>query len=270
MGEIIISLDYGRRAEYLTSFVLSPYSITIPIRGHDDRVESDFLCIGFEKEGKYFIPNLKLIFWVQTKSQVAKSPRAVRISSQSKVESILNNKMPYFIAIVNTKKTPTISLYGTSERLALKHMYPTIKPKKIDFKPGLPSNNQMYPYDSSNGIATIYMGNPFLELKVEKNYERDESSWVVLKGRIEKEYRNFLYASVGLGLYEREPHPWTKPGDEIKIFYPTSGKLTKESWISIQTALQMLDLTLIAKVRKSNSNSDLVKAMDTIKKELFR
>jgi hypothetical protein len=74
MGEIIIPFDYGRRAEYLTPFVLSPYSITIPIRGHDDRVESDFLCIGFEKERKFFIPNLKLIFWVQTKSQATKSP----------------------------------------------------------------------------------------------------------------------------------------------------------------------------------------------------
>ena len=269
MGEIIIPFDYGRRAEYLTSFVLSPYSITIPIRGHDDRVESDFLCIGFEKEGKFFIPNLKLIFWVQTKSQATKSPRAVRISSQSKVESILNNKMPYFIAIVNTKKTPTISLYGTSERLALKHMYPTIKPKKIDFKPGLPSNNQMYRYDSSNGIAIIYMGNPFLALKVEKNYERDESSWFVLKERIDKEYRNFLYASVGLGRYERESLPWTQPGKETKIFYPKSGKLTKESISTIQTALQMLDLTLIAKERESNPDSALVKAMDVLKREIF-
>jgi len=81
MGQILISFDYGRRVEYLTSFVLSPYSITVPIRGHDDRVESDFLCIGFEKEGKSFIPNLKLIFWVQTKSQSTKSLRAVKINS---------------------------------------------------------------------------------------------------------------------------------------------------------------------------------------------
>ena len=85
------------------------------MRGHDDRVESDFLCIGFEEIEKSFIPNLKLLFWVQTKSQSSKYPRQVVISSPSTVESILNNKMPYFIAIVNTKSTPTISLYGTGE-----------------------------------------------------------------------------------------------------------------------------------------------------------
>jgi hypothetical protein len=104
---------------------------------------------------------------------------------------------------------------------------------------------------------------------LKKNYERDESSWIILKERIEKDYRNFLYASVGLGLYERTPLPWTQPGKEIRIFYPISGKLTRESCTSIQTALQMLDLTLIAKERRSNPNSDIVKAMDTIKKKIF-
>jgi len=107
-----------------------------------------------------------------------------------------------------------------------------------------------------------------LVLKVEKDYERDESSWLALKEKIEKEYRNFLYASVGLGLYEREPLPWTQPGDEKKIFYPKSGTLTTESITSIQTALQVLDLTRIAKERKSNPDSALVKAMDVIKREI--
>ena len=124
MGEILISFDYGRRAEYLTSFVLSPYAITVPIRGHDDRVGSDFLCIGFEKQQKSFIPNLKLLFWVQTKSQSSRYPSKIGISSRAKVDSILNNKIPYFIAIVNTRLSPTVSLYGTSERIAFRHMCP--------------------------------------------------------------------------------------------------------------------------------------------------
>ena len=144
MGEILISFDYGRRAEYLTSFVLSPYAITVPIRGHDDRVESDFLCIGFEKQQKSFIPNLKLLFWVQTKSQSSRHPNKVVISSSAKVDSILNNKMPYFIAIVNTRSAPTVSLYGTSERIAFRHMHPYSVVKKLQFIPGMPDDNSMY------------------------------------------------------------------------------------------------------------------------------
>jgi hypothetical protein len=266
MGEILISFDYGRRAEYLTSYALSPYAITVPIRGHDDRVESDFLCIGFEEIEKSFIPNLKLLFWVQTKSQSSKTPRQVVISSPSKVESILNNKMPYFIAIVNTKSTPSISLYGTGERVAFKHMYPHLKPEKIHFIPGMPKDQRMYRFDKSKHIAVIRMGKPFLEFKVEKNYDRINEYWKILKDKIEKEYKNFIYASAGLGIYERERLPWVEPGAETKIFYPTNGKLTNETMMSIRTALLMLNLTLIDKERKKNPSSELVKAFDVILK----
>ena len=264
MGRIIIPFDYGRRAEYLTSYALSPYAITVPIRGHDDRVESDFLCIGFEEIEKLFVPNLKLLFWVQTKSQSSKYPRQVVISSPSKVESILNNKMPYFIAIVNTKSTPTISLYGTGERVAFKHMYPYLKPEKIHFIPGMPKDQRMSCFDESNHLAVIRMGKPFLEFKVEKNYDRINEYWKILKDKIEKEYKNFIYASAGLGIYERERLPWVEPGAETKIFYPTNNKLTNETMMSIQTALLMLNLTFIKKERKINPNSELVEAWDIV------
>jgi len=264
MGKILISFDYGRRAEYLTSFVLSPYAITVPIRGHDDRVESDFLCIGFEKVKESFIPNLKLLFWVQTKSQSSKYPNKVVISTPSKVDSILNNRMPYFIAIVNTKSAPTVSLYGTSERVAFKHMYPYLKPEKIHFIPGMPNDRETYRFLKSNHLAVIYMGKPFLEFKVVQDYERKDEYWKKLKDKIEKEYKNFIYASAGLGVYEREPLPWAEPGEEKKIFYPKNGQLTKETLMSIQIALQMLNLTLIDKERKNNPNSELSKGMDVI------
>lgn len=264
MGEILVSFDYGRRAEYLTSFVLSPYAITVPIRGHDDRVESDFLCIGFEEENKSFLPNLKLLFWVQTKSQSSRYPHKIIIGSRSKVESILNNKMPYFIAIVNTKKSPTVSLYGTSERVAFRHMYPYAVVEKLHFIPGMPKDQKMYRFVKSDRIAVIHMGKPFLKFTTIDNYKRINSCWKILKDKIEKEYRNFIYASVGLGAYERDPLPWTKPRDEKKIFYPVNGRLTKETLMSIHIALQMLNLTIIDKERKNNPNSELAKAMDVI------
>lgn len=268
MGEILISFDYGRRAEYLTSFVLSPYAITVPIRGHDDRVESDFLCVGFEEENRSFLPNLKLLFWVQTKSQSSKYPRKIIIGSKSKVESILNNKMPYFIAIVNTKGSPTVSLYGTSERVAFRHMYPYTVVEKLHFIPGMPRDQKMYRFVESDHLAVIHMGKPFLKFTTLDNYKRIDDCWKVLKDKIEKEYRNFIYASVGLGAYERDPLSWAEPGQEKKIFYPINGQLTRETLMSISIALQMLNLTVIEKERKNDPNSELAKAMDFILKHL--
>ncbi|MBU4345203.1 MAG: hypothetical protein L6247_00135 [Desulfobacteraceae bacterium] len=264
MGEILISFDYGRRAEYLTSFVLSPYAITVPVRGHDDRVESDFLCIGFEEKEKSFLPNLKLIFWVQTKSQSSQKPHKITIGSKSKVDSILDNKMPYFVAIVNTKESPTVSLYGTSERVAFRHMHPYEVVEKIDFIPGMPKDQKMYRFVESNRHAEIHMGKPFLKFTTLDNYKRIDDHWKILKNKIEKEYRNFLYASVGLGTYERDPLPWAAIGEQEKIFYPKSGQLTKETLKSILIALQMLDLTIIEKERTRNPNSKLAKAMEII------
>jgi len=218
MGKILISFDYGRRAEYLTSFVLSPYAITVPIRGHDDRVESDFLCVGFEEENNSFIPNLELLFWVQTKSQSTKTPHIIKIGSQSTVDSILNNKMPYFIAIVNTKESPTLSLYGTSERIAFRHMYPHIKVEKLHFIPTMPKDQIMYKFVESDNIAVIHMGKPFLKFTTFDNYTRIEGCWQKLKSKIGMEYQNFLYASVGLGNYKRDPL-LGKIGEERKRFF---------------------------------------------------
>ena len=113
MAIILTSYDYGRRAEYLTSVLLSPYALTIPIRGHDDRVQSDFLCVGLEEEKrlqpdgsaspsvtstaqKSLIPDLKLLFWAQTKSQSTEIPQEILIESPSNAESVF-----YFAA-----KTP--------------------------------------------------------------------------------------------------------------------------------------------------------------------
>jgi hypothetical protein len=44
-----VQFDYGRRSEYLTSVLLSPYALTVPIKGHDDRFGSDFLCVGLDE-----------------------------------------------------------------------------------------------------------------------------------------------------------------------------------------------------------------------------
>lgn len=264
MGEILISFDYGRRAEYLTSFVLSPYAITVPIRGHDDRVESDFLCVGFEEENKSFIPNLKLLFWVQTKSQSAKYPRKITIGSRSKVESILNNKMPYFIAIVNTKGSPTVSLYGTSERVAFRHNYPYAVVEKLIFIPGMPKDQRIWRFEKSDKHAVIHMGKPFLKFIIAENYKRIHGFWKILRDKIEKEYRNFLFAGIGLGSFERNSLPWEEPGKERKIFYPTDGKLTSETWDSILIALQMLHYTIIRREKAKNPKSELVKAWDIV------
>ena len=264
MGEILVSFDYGRRAEYLTSFVLSPYAITVPIRGHDDRVESDFLCVGLEEAKKSFLPNLKLLFWVQTKSQSSKYPHKITIGSRSKVDSILNNKMPYFIAIVNIKDSPVVSLYGTSERIAFRHMYPYAVVEKLIFVPGMPRDQRMWRFEESIKHAVIHMGKPFLKFTTLDNYKRIDDYWKVLKDKIEKEYRNFIYASVGLGAYERDPLPWAEPGHEKKIFYPINGQLTRETSMSIHIALQMLNKTIVEKERSKNPNSELAKAIDII------
>ena len=266
MGKILISFDYGRRAEYLTSFVLSPYAITVPIRGHDDRVESDFLCVGFEEENNSFLPRLELLFWVQTKSQATKKPRRITISSKSTVDSILNNKMPYFIAIVNTKESPTLSLYGTSERIAFRHMYPHIEVEKLQFVPTMPKDQKMYKFVESEKLAIIHMGRPFLKFTTIDNYTRIDKYWEKLRSKIKMEYENFIYASVGLGNYKRDPLPWQDPGGEEKIFYPTDGRLSEVTTRSIYIALRMFDLTAINNIRKKDENHELVKAMERILK----
>ena len=121
----------------------------------------------------------------------------------------------------------------------------------------MPNDNIIYLFVESNHIAEIYMGNPFLEFKVAENYAMIGKYWEILKGRIEKEYKNFIYAVAGIGAYEREPLPWTVLGEEKKIFYPINGPLTEDTVISISIALQMLNLTLIDRERKSNPNSRL-------------
>ena len=264
MGEILISFDYGRRAEYLTSFVLSPYALTVPIRGHDDRVESDFLCVGLDEQNESFIPNLKLLFWVQTKSQSSKYPRRITTGSKSKINSLLDNKMPYFIAIVNTKDSPTVSLYGTSERVAFRHMYPYEAVERLTFVPSMPKDNRMYRFEGADSHAVIHMGKPFLEFTTVDNYKRIDGYWKILRDKIEKEYRNFLFAAVGLGAFARDPLPWETSGRERKIFYPTDGRLSLETWDSILIALQMLHHTVISREKANNPESELLRAWDIV------
>jgi len=283
MGIILCSFDWGRRAEYLTSVLLSPYAITIPIRGHDDRVESDFLCVGLEAaetDGfmshqavspsllpvatKSLIPDLRLLFWVQTKSQSTSSPQKIEIDSRSKVDSILNNKMPYFIAMVHPQLSPpTLSLYATSERVAFKHLYPDSDLVNIHFIPGFPADSsKMYSFEKSSRLAIIYMGEPFLEFKGTENLDRTPAKWMILKDRIEMDYFNFIYATAGLGCYKRSK--WNSPETEEKIFFPENGQLTSRTLKSIHRALEMLNLTLIEQERHKDPNSDTVKAMDIL------
>ncbi len=266
MGAIIISLDTGRRTEYLTSFFLSHYALTIPIRGHDDRLESDFICVGLKKRGKLFLPDIKLIFWIQTKSQSSINTKAIEIESKSTVDGILNNKMPYFIAIANTKDEPKLKIYNTSERIALRHSYPRKNIKKIIFKPGMPNNKKMYSISKDN-IATIYMNEPFLTFSA-KDTNRKETIWRKLKKRIEVEYRNFLYASVGLGRFYRDNLPWLPHNQSNRIFYPDNGKLTNETQTTIKTAIRMLELTIINREKNSNPHSDLVQGFNILKKKI--
>ncbi len=267
MGIILYSTDYGRRAEYLTSVLMSPYAITIPIRGHDDRVESDFLCVGLEEieiGDNNLRPNLRLLFWVQTKSESAGPPQKVEINSESKVESILNNKMPYFIGIVNPKSSPPkLSLYATSERLAFKHLYPYLDPVKIHFVPGFPVNSdQMYSFEESSRLAIIHMGEPFLDFLGTDNLDRQDAKWMILKKQIEMDYSNFIYATAGLGYFKRRKKNQTET--EEKIFYPVNAKLTPTTLKSIELSLQMLNLTLVGHERKTHLESDVVKSMDTL------
>ena len=268
MGIILYSTDFGRRAEYLTSVLMSPYAITIPITGHDDRVESDFLCVGLEEtaigDGNSLRPNLRLLFWVQTKSQSAESPQKIEIDSRSKVESILNNKMPYFIAIVNPKLSPPkLSLYATSERLAFKHLYPNLNPVKIHFVPGFPVNSdRMYSFEESSGIAIIHMGEPFLNFGGTDSLDRQDTRWMILKKQIEMDYSNFIYATAGLGYYKRSKR--NQPETEEKIFFPENGKLTSTTLHSISLSLQMLNLTLIEHERNKHPEGDVAKSMDTL------
>lgn len=249
---------------------MSPYAITIPIRGHDDRVESDFLCVGLEKDtidgNKSLYSDLRLLFWVQTKSQSTDSPQLIEIDSASKVESILNNKMPYFIAIVNPKLSPpTLSLYATSERVAFKHLYPDFHPEKIHFVPGCPHEAEpAYSFEKSSHLATIYMGEPFLVFNGTDNLDRTDAKWMMLKDRIEMDYWNFIYATAGLGFYKRSKS--VPLGTERKIFFPENGELTPATPKSIDIALQMLDLTLIEQERNNNPEGDVPKAMDTLLK----
>ena len=107
------------------------------------------------------------------------------------------------------------------------------------------------------------MGEPFLVFKVAENYERKVNDWKILKDKIEKDYNNFIYASVGLDCYERECPTW-ESGRQEKIFYPENGQLTKKTLKTIQRALNMLNLTLIKKERKINPNSELVEAWDIV------
>jgi len=268
MGSILYSFDYGRRAEYLTSVLMSPYAITIPITGHDDRVESDFLCVGLQEaaigDNNSLRPNLRLLFWVQTKSQSTDSPQKIEIDSGSKVESILNNKMPYFIAIVNPKLSPpTLSLYATSERLAFNHLYPNFDPVRIHFVPGFPVNSdQMYSFEESSRLAIIHMGEPFLDFRGTDNLDRKDTKWMILKKKIEMDYCNFIYATAGLGSYKRSKKNQTET--EEKLFFPENGVLTSTTLKSIALSLEMLNLTLIRHEKNKNPEGDVAKSMDTL------
>ena len=261
MGNVLLSFDYGRRAEYLTSVILSPYAITVPIRGHDDRVESDFLCMGLEEDNRSLVPDLKLLFWVQTKSQSAGSPNKIEFSSPSIIQSVLSNKMPYFIAIVDPRSAPpTLSLYHTSERVALRHLYPNLAPETLCFIPGPPLDpTKMYGFDQSERIATIHMGEPFLQFEGVENLDRSPAKWKILKDRIAMDYWNFIYATAGLGSYRRD-----FPRTETKIFFPKNGELTSNTLESVNIALEMLNRTRVQKERDKDPDSDVAKAMDVL------
>jgi hypothetical protein len=265
MGNIPISFDYGRRAEYLTSALLSPYAITVPIRGHDDRLQSDFVCVGLEEDeaAKCLVPNLGLLFWLQTKSQSVETPCEIEISSPSIVRSILANQMPYFVAIVYPQMAPPeLRLYETSERIAFRHLFPNIMPKTIHFVPGTPppGSKRPYAYNSSDGLASIFMGEPFLIFRGTESLKRDFETWEALKGKIEVAYLNFIFATTGIRHFLRS----SEARNEVKVFYNENGELEPRGLMFIHAALEMLNMSLIRKERKADPMNPVVKAMDTL------
>ena len=177
--------------------------------------------------------------------------------------------MPYFIAIVNIKSIPKVSLYETSERIAFRHMLPRHQVNMLHFIPGMPPTGDLpYQFVESSNLAKIYMGNPFLEFNIEENYKRIDKNWKILKRKIEKEYKNFVYASAGLGAYKREQLFGMEEETQNRIFFPKNGQLAEETLTSINIALQMLNLTVIKNEKERDPNSKLVKAMECLLQNL--
>ena len=173
--------------------------------------------------------------------------------------------MPYFLAIVNTKNVPTISLYSTQERLAFNYAMPKVVPKIITFIPGLPTNKQLYRYIKKSKEAMIYLRDPILEIKTDKDFGRKETIWNKLKIRLLTEHKNFIYAAVGLGKYEREKTPWKSSISKKRIFSPDDRTLPTHSLESIKAALRLLEVTLIDKEKEKNPKSEVVKSLAIIK-----
>lgn len=244
MGSILLSLDYGRRAEYHFCTAMSPYALTIPIKGLDDKLESDFLCIALEKRNEtLFIPNLKQLYLVQCKSKKNDKINKLTFNSPEQIKSILLNKIPYLIAYVSSNPKPKVSIYNTSERLALCHQYPNVENliDKLNFHFKYPENNRMYQLLKEEKVADIYTGDPILEFTFD-SFERDEDKYAKLEKILKREMENYHYSSIGLGSFKRTELPWGNGEEMDKVFYPVQGSIPEKTITSLKLGVNLFHL----------------------------
>lgn len=232
MGSILLSLDYGRRAEYIFCSVMSPYALTIPIKGLDDKIESDFLCIALEKKSeKYFLPNLQCLFFVQCKSRKNYNiKRKLTLKSSEQIKSVLSNKIPYLIALVFLSPEPRVLVYNTSEKLALSHQYPDIENfiNRLNFHFKYEKNNKMYQYFPEKKSADIYTGEPIIEFTFD-SIERDESNYKKLEDILIREMENYHYSSIGLSYFQRTNLPRGNGEETKRVFFPLKGNIPENT-----------------------------------------
>lgn len=263
MGSILLSLDYGRRAEYIFCTVMSPYALTIPIKGLDDKIESDFLCIGLEKKNEEcFIPNLKRLFFVQCKSRKDKGKNKLTFKSAEQIKSVLSNKIPYLIALVSLTPKPMVSIYNTSEKLALCHQYPGIENliNKLNFHFKYQKNNIMYQYFPEKKSADIYTGDPIIEFNFE-SIERDESKYKKLEDILIREMENYHYSSVGLSYFQRTNLPGGNGEETNRVFFPLKGNIPEDTIKTLE-----LSAELFSKLNDNKENLNNFAEVEKLKK----
>lgn len=253
MGNILLSLDYGRRAEYIFCSVMSPYALTIPIKGLDDKIESDFLCVALKNTKKDILtPDLRQIFFVQCKSRKKSSREKFSFGSSEQLKSILSNKLPYLIALVFLEPEQKVEIYNTSERIALCHQYPGIENilAKLDIHFGWPKGkiNQSYSYREKDKTAKIFTGDPVLEFSTQ-DLKRNENTYEELSSVLLREMENYHYTSVGLSSFKRTRLPWGDGSETDRLFYPLKGEIPGNTISTIN-----LTQRLIALLNKNRSN----------------
>jgi hypothetical protein len=217
----------GDRAEYLAQYILSGFSLCVPVPRQEDG-GIDFHCSLLRREGEFLRPSLAY------NVQVKNTAKPIVIGGvtdggawrQHEIERFCKQEVPPLIGIVDDKEQ-RLDLFSTAVRFFVGRWKDKIIPRELwlmPYKPGADeqlTDGELEELDDIPNMPRhrwkLGLGQPIVTIPVADS--DDPARREIIKGLLEpylrQDARNIVIAEIGLGYFE---WPWfLKPNEGLNV-----------------------------------------------------